>query len=130
MTKLLIVSNRLPITITKREDKIRYNKSVGGLATGLDSFYKLYQSIWIGWPGIASERIKRSKRSIIRKLAAENCRPIFLSQHDVENYYHEFCNRTIWPLFHYFTQHSIYLKYAWESYKQINELFAKIVARC
>jgi trehalose 6-phosphate synthase/phosphatase len=129
MAKLLIVSNRLPITITKRENKIRIQSSVGGLATGLDSFYKLHHSIWIGWPGIASERISRNKRSITRKLAAENCYPVFLNQHDIENYYYGFCNRTIWPLFHYFTQHSTYSKYAWESYKQINEFFAKIIVK-
>jgi trehalose 6-phosphate synthase/phosphatase len=129
MAKLLIVSNRLPITINKRENKIRFNKSVGGLATGLDSFYKLYQGKWIGWPGIAIERIEKQKRSITKNLSTENCYPVFLNQYDIENYYHGFCNRTIWPLFHYFTQHSSYSKYTWESYKHINELFAKQVVK-
>ena len=104
MNKLIIVSNRLPITVTKREKKIKFYKSAGGLATGLNSFYKLYRSIWIGWPGIAAERVSRSKRSITKKLAAENCFPVFLTSHDIEDYYRGFCNRTIWPLFHYFPQ--------------------------
>lgn len=129
MAKMLIVSNRLPITITKRESKISFNKSVGGLATGLDSFYKSYRSIWIGWPGIASDRIEKDKRIITKKLTTENCYPVFLSHHDTENYYHGFCNRTIWPLFHYFTQRATYGKRTWESYKQINERFAKTVIK-
>jgi trehalose 6-phosphate synthase/phosphatase len=48
---MLIVSNRLPINITKKKETIVYAPSTGGLATGLASFYKSYKSLWIGWPG-------------------------------------------------------------------------------
>ncbi|UCG91335.1 MAG: bifunctional alpha,alpha-trehalose-phosphate synthase (UDP-forming)/trehalose-phosphatase [candidate division WOR-3 bacterium] len=129
MVKLIIVSNRLRVTVAKREGKLRFHASAGGLATGLDSFYKSYNSLWIGWPGIASERIREEKKQIEKKLRSESCYPVFISQHDIDNYYHGFCNKTIWPLFHYFTQYTVYGKNLWESYKRINEHFCHVVTK-
>ena len=68
MRRILVISNRLPLTVTKRENRIRYHPSVGGLATGLSSLSKTYQNIWFGWPGIAAERVKTDRTRIKRKL--------------------------------------------------------------
>ena len=38
--RLIIVSNRLPVTVSKVDGKIEYKRSLGGLATGLASFHK------------------------------------------------------------------------------------------
>ena len=129
MVNLLIISNRLPVTIVKREGKLKFQPSAGGLATGLDSFYRSYQSLWIGWPGIASEKIKEEKKEIEKELGVKKCYPVFISSYDIENYYHGFCNKTIWPLFHYFTQRTIYGKNSWESYKRVNEHFCNVVTK-
>lgn len=125
MNRILVVSNRLPVTVAKREDKIRYVPSAGGLATGLNSLSRSYQSIWFGWPGIAAERVKKERPEIIQELAARNCRPVFINQHDLEQYYHGFSNRTIWPLFHYFTQYATFNKNNWETYKKVNQMFCR-----
>ncbi|MBE0432909.1 trehalose-6-phosphate synthase [candidate division WOR-3 bacterium] len=127
MNRLLVVSNRLPVTVAKREEKIRYVPSAGGLATGLHSLSKSYQNIWLGWPGIAAERVKKERAGIVHELASRNCRPIFLNQHDLEQYYHGFSNRTIWPLFHYFMQYATYNKNNWDTYKKVNQIFCKEV---
>ena len=58
MGRLLIVSNRLPISIEKKEGKLFFQPSAGGLATGLSSIYNSYKSLWIGWSGITSEEMK------------------------------------------------------------------------
>ncbi len=129
MKRLLVISNRLPFTITRRESKIQLNPSVGGLATGLSSLSKTYHNIWIGWPGIAVERVKEKKTRIKRRLKRENCYPIFIKQHDLEHYYYGFCNRTIWPLFHYFTQYSTYSRSNWDAYIRVNEIFCREIAR-
>ena len=52
MRRMLIVSNRLPISVSKKKGNLDYIPSTGGLATGLSSFYQTYESLWIGWPGI------------------------------------------------------------------------------
>ncbi len=126
--KLFIVSNRLPINLQKKRGEINYIPSVGGLATGLKSFYKIYESIWLGWPGIALNKIKKERDIIKNKLISDyRCYPIFLSQKDVETYYQGFCNKTIWPLFHYFTQYAIYDNALWKGYVKVNKLFCEAI---
>jgi trehalose 6-phosphate synthase/phosphatase len=112
----------------RRKGKVNFQQSAGGLATGISSFYKTYESIWIGWPGIDSDKIEKSKEEIRKKLISEfNCHPVFLPRRDFDNYYSGFCNNTIWPLFHYFPQHTAYKENFWKSYKRINELFCEDV---
>ena len=128
MARLLIVSNRLPLTVIKREGKLSFQSSAGGLATGLGSFYKSYNALWIGWPGIALERLKgEEEKNIKDKLINEACLPIFLSQRNIENYYYGFCNKTIWPLFHYFPLYAVFIKNLWESYKRVNQAFCNTI---
>ena len=129
MQRLLIVSNRLPITVEKKKNALHFPQSTGGLATGLGSFYKSYESIWVGWPGITSDKTNKEEREDIEaKLMSNfNCYPIFLSQNDIEKYYHGFSNKTLWPLCHYFTQFALYDKNFWESYRRVNELFSEVI---
>ena len=127
MQRLLIVSNRLPLTIQEKKGDLQIEPSVGGLATGLRSWYKSSPSIWIGWAGIGRKQIKKEK-DIMAKLLAENCHPVPLSQHDAEAYYHGICNRTIWPLFHYFPLYVEYREDFWQAYERVNTAFANVVS--
>ena len=127
MQRLLIVSNRLPVSVEKKKGNLHFEPSVGGLARGLGSFYKSYNSIWIGWPGIGQEKIKGEEKDIEARLLSEGCYPVFLSEHDIEDYYHGFCNRTIWPLFHYFPLYAVYSKDLWQAYERVNQAFANAV---
>ncbi len=128
MQRVLIISNRLPVSVEKRKRGLRFEPSIGGLATSLKSFYKSYNSIWIGWPGINLERIKEEEQVVEARLLSEGCHPVFLSQRDIEDYYHGFCNNTIWPLFHYYPPYTIYSKDLWQAYERVNEVFANAVA--
>ncbi|MDY6853361.1 MAG: bifunctional alpha,alpha-trehalose-phosphate synthase (UDP-forming)/trehalose-phosphatase [Thermodesulfobacteriota bacterium] len=130
MNRLLIISNRLPVSIEKKKGALHFQLSVGGLATGLSSLYKSYNSIWIGWPGIALDNIEEGAEEIETKLISEyNCKPIFLSKTDIEKYYHGFSNRTLWPLFHYFPQYVVNDRSFWEAYKRVNKLFSDSVMK-
>ena len=123
MQRLLIVSNRLPVSVQKGDGDWRFQPSVGGLATGLMSFHKSHNSLWIGWIGIESERIKGEEKDIEERLQSESCYPVFLSARDVQDYYHGFCNETIWPLFHYFPQYATYSPGLWQAYERVNDAF-------
>jgi trehalose 6-phosphate synthase/phosphatase len=127
MQRVLIVSNRLPITIQERRGDLQVERSVGGLATGLSSWYKSFDSIWIGWAGVGRKKIKKEK-DLMAILASENCYPVALSQQDVEAYYQGFCNKTIWPLFHYFPFDAEYSDDFWRAYERVNTAFANAVA--
>jgi trehalose 6-phosphate synthase/phosphatase len=128
LARLIIVSNRLPVKVTKRKSRLVFQSTIGGLATGLASFYKNQDGVWIGWPGLSAERLTKSGKAEVRsELAKEDCHPVFLTRNEIENYYYGFSNRTIWPLFHYFTQHTRYDNGLWRAYKRVNETFCSAV---
>jgi trehalose 6-phosphate synthase/phosphatase len=129
MQKILIVSNRLPLQVNLDNESISIKSSVGGLATGIKSIYKSFESQWIGWPGITNEEINNEKvrSDIVSAVRKENCLPVFIDKKDMDLYYYGFSNKTIWPLFHYFTQYVDYNRDFWNSYIQINEKFAEVI---
>ena len=125
--RVLIVSNRLPIKISNEDGQITYQTSEGGLATGLGSIYKQGENLWIGWPGAEVE--ESEKESVCDNLAEKNLCPVFLSQHEINEYYENFSNGTLWPLFHYFPTYAEYHPDAWEVYKQVNQKFADAIIK-
>ena len=127
--RMIFVSNRLPVFIEKKKGKVQYRPSPGGLATGLSSFYKNYESVWIGWCGVTSETLNDKEREDVRRrlLTEHRCAPVFLTRADMKNFYYGFCNKTVWPLFHYFTNYTIYDQGTWRTYAKVNERFCEIV---
>jgi len=124
--KLIIASSRLPVTVSKVDGKLVYSPSSGGLATGLASVTKSQEMLWIGWPGISSNELSADEeRAITERLAKDNCLPVFLDDEQIENFYEGYCNSTLWPLLHYFTERITNRKVFWEAYSQVNQKFAK-----
>jgi len=128
MGRVIIVSNRLPVYVTRKGGELRLQQSVGGVAVGLQSLHREYGGLWIGWPGLADERGKDKRDEITRAMEERGLHPVFLTQQEIEQFYYGFCNRTIWPLFHYFTHYTVYSKRLWEAYVRVNERVADEVA--
>lgn len=132
--RLLVVSNRLPVTGVERNGKLQFQKSVGGLVSGLSAYLDSLKGsplanseyVWVGWPGITvSDREKeRLKADFVTRLQAY---PVFLSERDMGAFYLGFCNKTIWPLFHYFPDRATFDEDYWKSYVRVNETFRNAV---
>ena len=130
MPRLVIVSNRISVSVTKHAGTIRLTDSIGGLATGLTSLAHCYDLFWIGWPGITSEKLnEQDKKEIATKLAQKNYHPVLLSKKQIEQYYEGFSNKTIWPLFHSFPLYAVYEDRYWQTYRQVNEVFCEAVVK-
>ncbi|WP_299583317.1 bifunctional alpha,alpha-trehalose-phosphate synthase (UDP-forming)/trehalose-phosphatase [uncultured Sunxiuqinia sp.] len=128
MSKIHIVSNRLPLSIQQEENSFSLAPSVGGLATGMRSIYKEYGGKWIGWPGLAKDDLTEDEiLEIDDKLVDEDCLAVHLSKEEINLYYEGFSNNVIWPLFHYFAQFIDYNHDYWEAYKKVNHKFAQKV---
>ena len=76
--RLIIVSNRSPINIVKKNDRYYYEESSGGLTSGLRSYVERQKKetdagmeiVWVGWPGNPQGGIddeERLKREIKKK---------------------------------------------------------------
>ena len=128
LARLLIVSNRLPVSVEEGKKTWELKPSVGGLATGLSSFHAAGENLWIGWPGTSHESLRNHKRHIQQILEDHRFIPVWLSADEVHAFYYGFSNRTLWPLFHYFPQHAVFEKRFWEGYCNVNEKFAETVS--
>ena len=124
MSRLIIISNRLPISISKLKGNFIYNESVGGVATGISSLSEPKERVWFGWPGISSDRLTSvDKMQITNELNSKSCHPVFLSNKNIRDFYSGFSNKTIWPLFHYFSEFTVFDENYWKSYKAVNQIF-------
>jgi trehalose 6-phosphate synthase/phosphatase len=129
--KLIIISNRLPISVAKVGGKLVYSSSTGGLATAMSSLGDDQGDMaWVGWPGIASDELTSTDRAqITKRLRQDNCYPVFLTRQQVAKFYEGYANDTLWPLFHYFQSIAQYRVEYWDVYRQVNALFKKTAAR-
>lgn len=127
--RLLLVSNRLPITI-KRTDEGKYEMSMssGGLVSGLSGLSKTTTFQWYGWPGL--EVPQDEVTQLQTQLKEEyNAVPVMLDDELADRHYNGFSNAIMWPLFHYHPGEITFDESAWEAYREANRLFAKAVAK-
>jgi trehalose 6-phosphate synthase/phosphatase len=124
MSRLIIISNRLPVSVAEKHGEIVLKPSAGGLATGLRSLATQHELIWIGWPGVSVSN-QEKKRKIKSLLGEQNMFPVFIDKEKFANYYNGFSNSTLWPLFHYFQQYTVFKEKTWVDYKSVNNQFAE-----
>jgi len=130
MSKIIIVSNRLPLKINVDQEKINVEPSVGGLATGMRSIHEAYESQWIGWNGLAEDNLTKSlKEKVDKAVEKEKCLGVPLNEKEIDLYYYGFSNKTIWPLFHYFTEFAEFKKEYWNAYLEVNQKFADVITQ-
>ena len=129
MQRLIIVSNRLPVSVEKRAGSIVVKGSVGGVATGLGAYHDAHESIWVGWADVPVARLSSDEREDVRAKLAEDhrCVPVFLTAADVRGFYAGFSNETLWPLFHHFTQYAQFDAGNWAAYERVNRKYCDAV---
>lgn len=129
MSRLLVVSNRLPLTASRVDDELHLEVSSGGLATGLAGPHANGDGLWIGWPGPTWDLGETQRTELDTALRARRFEPIHLGEDDVRRYYEGFSNGLLWPLFHYLLDQVPLRADDWEAYERVNRQFAEHVAR-
>ncbi|KAF7978810.1 hypothetical protein HWV62_44583 [Athelia sp. TMB] len=124
---LIIVSNRLPITINKdAKGEYHFKMSSGGLVSALSGFKKSMSFTWIGWPGFF---IPLKDRPLVDKRLKEeySCQAVYLDDDVADRHYNGFSNSILWPLFHYHPGEMNFDEANWLAYRQANMQFAEAV---
>ena len=120
----IVIANRLPIKVEKSDGKLKFIQSDGGLPTALSSLDG-DDRIWIGWPGIADDKLTDQDRQIItERLQKQGCHPVFLSEEEIDLFYEGYSNDTLWPLFHYFQTYMVNRDEYWQAYEKVNQKYA------
>jgi trehalose 6-phosphate synthase/phosphatase len=125
---LVVVSNRLPVTVRQVPEGVTLAESVGGVATGLRGLQESSGGVWIGWPGPTDQLGAKLAGELDRRLKTLRCVPVHLSRSEVHGFYQGYSNGVIWPLFHYLIQQVPLRQRHWEEYDRVNHQFAEVVA--
>jgi trehalose 6-phosphate synthase len=126
---LIVVSNRLPVTINKDANgEYHFKMSSGGLVSALSGFKKSLNFTWIGWPGFF---IPPKDRPIVDKRLMEeySCQAVYLDDDVADRHYNGFSNSILWPLFHYHPGEMNFDEENWLAYRQANMQFAETVRK-
>jgi len=120
MSRLVIVSNRVPNPATRRA-------SAGGLVVALEDVMHARQALWFGWsgtaiaddaePGVHTETSEGVTYTTIDLPAAEQ-----------RGFYQGFANGVLWPLLHGQAERMAYRRADHEAYNSINRRFAAALA--
>ncbi len=110
--------------------KLTIQESVGGLVTGIGSYLQSLgksssekaEYLWIGSPG---PPVPKQMTVELNKIALTNFHayPVILPKTTLDKFYLGLCNKTLWPLFHYFPTYTTYDEDHWEHYRIVNDVF-------
>lgn len=91
--RLLLLSNRLPITIKKSNDGgYSFSMSSGGLVTGLSGLSKTTSFQWYGWPGLeVPEEDAVTMRSQLKEKYGAH--PVFIDDELADRHYNGFASK-------------------------------------
>ncbi|KAF7713450.1 Trehalose 6-phosphate synthase [Penicillium ucsense] len=122
--RLIIASNRLPLSVKKIDGKYDVTPSSGGLVSALRGL-KTAEFLWLGWPGLAVDPSHRDR--VDEQLAKEHAAAVYLDEDLAKDHYNGFSNAILWPILHYQAGKSM-TPTVWEAYRRVNEIFADSVS--
>jgi len=101
--RIVVVSNRLPLTLRHGERGWRAEASTGGLVTALRPVMQRTGGLWIGWPGDATGEAQAEREALLARWERQKgYAAVDLPEDVAQRYYHGYANQTLWPLFHEF----------------------------
>jgi trehalose 6-phosphate synthase len=121
VSRLVVVSNRVPVP-----DKGGIAPA-GGLAVALKAALEERGGIWMGWSGKSSGE-KEPAPLDLQNQGEITYALTDLTDTDVEEYYHGFANRVLWPICHYRLDLAEYGRKEMAGYFRVNRFFAHRLA--
>lgn len=124
--KVILVSNRASYVLQETSQGLKGERSVGGLVSALEPLMLAGKGIWIAWGGRSGNSSSGVRIGVPIGRPQYILRELILTPEEVEDYYHVFANRILWPLCHYFLEKCTYRKEPWATYQSVNKKFAQV----
>lgn len=127
MSRLIIVSHRLPFSGAFVNDELILKPSMGGLVSGLLPLLD-ENTIWVGSDGI-TQKLNKAQRSMVQEAFQQRgCTTVRLPQRAHHAFYNDISNGIFWPLYHNQTGRLPLTMPHWNEYQLINRLYADRLA--
>lgn len=122
--RLIIASNRLPVSIREEHGVLSLSRSNGGLATALASLFDQESSLWTGWTGL---RRQLTERELAELEFPSGITPVNLTEQEIIGYYDHFSNGILWPAAHGLAPTITYTPALWRSVRAVTRRFADTI---
>lgn len=126
---LIVVSNRLPVQVTKDDNGYTFKPSSGGLVSAFEGLRGSFEFTWIGSPGFYVPPGAERDAVTAQLWAETRTIPVWIDEVVMNNYYTGYSNSVLWPLCHYRPE---FVDQAdgifWRDYKLANAEFAQAIA--
>src|SRR5215469_2464439 len=126
--RLIVVSNRLPMTLQETEEGWKSVQSSGGLASAMNPLLAKSGGDWIGWAGAGSGEGGPEVHTILAEWAEkDHCFAVDLPDDVAAGFYEGYANQTLWPVFHNSPSQLKFDAKDWEAYVEANRMFCDAV---
>lgn len=125
-SRLIVVSNRLPVALVREGSEWTTKRTAGGLATAMDPILKRAGGLWIGWSG-TEEDLPNETVELLRQ--EQSCIAVNLPADLLKKFYEGYANQALWPLFHSFVSKLQFDSESWEAYTEANRRFCSSVVQ-
>lgn len=126
----VVVSNREPYIHSHVDEDIQVQMPASGLTVALDPVMRACGGIWVAHGSGEADRDVVDEASRVM-VPPEDPRyylkRVWLSKEEEDGYYYGFSNEALWPLCHICYTRPLFDEDDWNTYKRVNELFARAV---
>ncbi len=127
--RLLVVSNRLPLTAKRVSGRWRGERSSGGLVAAMAPLMEKSDGLWLGWPGNSLPGEPEGRERLMRDWERKHGYvAVEIPPKISRSFYEGYANDTLWPLLHGFPTRVVFAPESWHAYRDANERFADAVA--
>jgi len=125
------VSNREPYIHTYGESGIRVMRPASGMALAVDPVMQASGGLWVAHGSGDADAEVTDANAHVRvppNRPAYTLKRVWLTKQQEEGYYYGFSNAALWPLCHIAYRRPVFDESQWQTYREVNELFAASVA--
>ncbi|MDD5701012.1 MAG: trehalose-6-phosphate synthase, partial [Dehalococcoidales bacterium] len=126
----IVVSNREPYIHTFTGNEIKWSIPASGLTVALDPVMQACGGTWMAHGSGDADKVvvdPASKVSVPPGEEKYSLKRVWLSKEEEDGYYYGFANEALWPLCHIVYNRPVFRESNWNTYKKVNEIFAKNV---
>ncbi len=125
--RLVVVSNRQPYVYKLDNGRVRYEVPAGGLINAIDPLMQTCGGTWVAHGSGTGDRLvveAGNKVMVPPEDPSYTLRLVWLTEREERGYYYGFSNDALWPLCHNAYTEPNFDTRDWETYRDVNRLFA------